>query len=527
MRRIATASPELERARGHVPVMLVEEGDQFPNLGSCVGVDTETEQITDTVLAPPLSVLGVYDADHRVCYIVQWPQARWFMRELCSREVQQRYFNLGYDEAVLSNEDDERPLADAIEAGRVVDMQIRIHLREIATIGFIRHNLFSLAGCSLALLNWEMDKGDGSDTSDRMSFKRLGQDGKPYMPTESQAVYLAMDCITTWALGEAVGPQATEIAHTKGMCVLYHITINGFPVDRRVWDYMKDKLERDRDKYLRELVGYGFPDPAAKVESDQDKAYARLVRAVDGFQAASGLGDRLPDGVQFGKNQLRRAVLFMWNHEHSPEENVDCARNVLTALLNPNKGLRKQEQEFWDQLCEDKELIAFDSSRRATTMLMLVALLIEDYTMQLPAANGFDFDRAVENASRQLDDNPSWLQSVPQLGPRKFFVNYVNMLEERTGLKLERTEKSGEPQLTKKDVWRLEDAGIEDGFLTAYTNYGHCVKYLSTYLQDAFVKSDGRVHARYTNLLRTGRTSCANPNILHSEYSRYIDIHTY
>ena len=28
-----------------------------------------------------------------------------------------------------------------------------------------------------------------------------------------------------------------------------------------------------------------------------------------------------------------------------------------------------------------------------------------------------------------------------------------------------------------------------------------------------FIKSDGRVHPRYTNILRTGRTSCNSPNI--------------
>ena len=78
---------------------------------------------------------------------------------------------------------------------------------------------------------------------------------------------------------------------------------------------------------------------------------------------------------------------------------------------------------------------------------------------------------------------------------------------------METTKKSQEIQLTLKDLWRLEDCGVSDAFLTTYTDYKHCEKYKSTYLKPEFVKSDGRVHARFTNLVRTGRTSCNTPNI--------------
>ena len=55
--------------------------------------------------------------------------------------------------------------------------------------------------------------------------------------------------------------------------------------------------------------------------------------------------------------------------------------------------------------------------------------------------------------------------------------------------------------------------GIKDPFLDVYTNYRHYEKFLSTYFNHEHLKSDNKVHPRYTNLLRTGRTSATAPPI--------------
>ena len=128
------------------PVKIVQwtQSDPFPKLGSYVGVDTETELITDTNSAPPLVVLGVFDPEEsNTCYISYWEDAAVFIKWLSTQEIQQRYFNLGFDEHVLNDVDPDKTLLDAIEYGRVRDMQIRIQLNDIATIGYIPWNHYS------------------------------------------------------------------------------------------------------------------------------------------------------------------------------------------------------------------------------------------------------------------------------------------------------------------------------------------------------------------------------------------------
>ena len=140
---------------GSVSVVQWTRADPFPRLGPHVGVDTETELITETDLAPPLVVLGVFDPKSATCYISYCEDAAVFINQLSKMEVRQYYFNLGFDEMVLDNEDPEKALMDAIEYGRVRDMQIRIQLRDIATRGFIPYNHYNLADCSRLLLKVE------------------------------------------------------------------------------------------------------------------------------------------------------------------------------------------------------------------------------------------------------------------------------------------------------------------------------------------------------------------------------------
>ena len=193
MKDLGKVSVSMRHFVGDVQVWEWETGDPFPSLGSCVGVDTETELITDTVKDPPVVVTGVFDPEHSACYIVYWQHTAAFMQELNKRDIQQRYFNVGFDEQVLDNEDAESTLLTAIDVGRVRDMQIRIHLHEIATLGWIRGNLYNLAGCSLYFLNLTLDKGDPEDyaNSARMTFRRHNTDGSLYRITDEQVTYLA------------------------------------------------------------------------------------------------------------------------------------------------------------------------------------------------------------------------------------------------------------------------------------------------------------------------------------------------
>jgi len=537
---------------GDVTVQLWEQGDPFPMLGPSVGVDTETERFTETRLDPPVVVLGVFDAASMTCYVVYWQDIPEFMNQLCIRDVQQRYFNLGFDEQVLSNEldKDNNPLMEAIDRGRVRDMQIRVHLNRIANEGFVQKSLFSLAGCSKRYLGMLLDKGDGSDTSARLSFRRYNEDGTPYVITEEQARYLPYDCISTWCLGEAIPEMPTEVAHTKGMVVLAHISSNGFLVDPKVYDALCDKLHSDMDKYRDELVLHGFPDPyydesevAATVREGFWNEIDRLIGRFRGIRLDKD------NSVVPGKAVLRRMLVYLEDGDDDPDYLAHVVVNVISVINSGKKSLKKPEQTAYDEMVEAYELDAVDTTGKSFVMPALAWQVLREINNQLDNGDTYLFSRAMEAATAYIDDHPVWLAKTKPVGPKKFFQEHVRKLlisnspynaaqlakmkqekaeelkrdltptEEMallcslSNIKLELTEKSGDFKLTLKDMWHLDDAGVTDRFLSSYTGFKHCEKLLSTYLRPDYIKADGKMHPRFTNVLRTGRTSCTNPNL--------------
>ena len=546
MRTLCTVRATMNYVDTDVSVVEWKACDRFPFLGRSVGVDTETELITDTVLFPPLVVMGVFDPAHQTCYIVYHEDVPVFLRELCRRDVQQRYFNLGFDEGVLDNEVEGRPLIDAIDDGRVRDMQIRIQMNDLATSGFIPGNHWSLKDCAAAYLNYELDKGDGTENSARLSFHRGVE------ITDEQARYLPFDCITTWALGEAVPEQpidpvnniSVEVGHTKGMCVLAHLSANGFPVDPVVADYMRNMLRKDMDGWRLKLLEFGFPDPYYDPANDRRLVEGQLE---EGMRMMFGDGDYPVEGK--AKGNWRRMLLQMWNHSDEPDEVELLKQDVLAAYTDKPVSFRKKEAALWDSMVEDFGLGAFDASTKKLVMPALVGVALQELAKQ-DATNGYDAASALTKAAEWMDEHPELTSPEARGKPRAFFQQHVKdlmlgqcpqgpeamrkmiesqrrhaeefgqrfteadelaMIMDQSKLKLDLTEKSGDIQLTLKDMWRLQDLGIEDKFLEAFTGFNHCGKYLSTYLDATYVKSDGRVHPRYQNLMRTGRTSCTNP----------------
>lgn len=89
MKTLANVNVKTKQHSFSAEVLLWERGDPFPDLGPSVGVDTETELITDTCLAPKVVVLGVFDFRHKKCYIVYWQDVVEFVRQLCARDIQQ------------------------------------------------------------------------------------------------------------------------------------------------------------------------------------------------------------------------------------------------------------------------------------------------------------------------------------------------------------------------------------------------------------------------------------------------------
>ena len=68
-------------------------------------------------------------------------------------------------------------------------------------------------------------------------------------------------------------------------------------------------------------------------------------------------------------------------------------------------------------------------------------------------------------------------------------------------------------QVSKKDKWIFTKYNIKDEMVETYISYKHSEKMVSTYLNPSHIRADGRVHTRFENYLRTGRTSSSKPNI--------------
>lgn len=511
MQQLATVDVHIKDIfNGSVRVAQWTRADPFPQMGPCVGVDTETELITETNSAPPLVVLGVFDPQSATCYISYWEDAAVFINWLSKQEIRQVYFNLGFDEHVLNDVDTEKALMDSIEYGRVRDMQIRTQLNDIATIGFIPWNHWKLAELSEIFLGVHLDKGEEDDpNSHRLTFRR----GTPI--TQEQAIYLMWDCVSTWALSEIQPEAPTEVQHTKGMVVLSHISHNGFPVDMVVFEAFERKLQAQRDEYRLRLMEFGFPDPYKK-NQDENGDYKRFVEKQT-RQFLELTGEELNKPLNLCKGNIRMALLYMFNFAGEPDETEDFEQSVGYWLTQEKpKNIRKAEKPVFDAMMTEYELDAFFDAGKEIVMNALFGHVMEDLINQqgTKKEKGYDLGHAIEHAGDIIDDHSHWLSKEVQIGPKTFLQNHYKQLEQNNpGLELPRTPKSGEIKLSLQDMWLLEDAGVKDPFVEVHTKYTHATKYLSTYLNREFIKTDGKIHAKFTNLMKTGRTSCTRPNI--------------
>lgn len=509
--------------RGDVEVRQWCKGDPFPPLGKCVGIDTETELITKTMLDPPLVVYGLFDPTNHVCWIVYWYDAPEFMQYVNNAEVQQRFFNVGFDEMVCDNDDVKQSLMTAIDNGRVRDMMIRYHLWLLATAGEIpeKHHS-SLKDVSKRLLDIELDKGEADDpNSHRLTFRRYNDDGSIYEITEQQAVYLAWDCISTWAIGQVAPEQPTEVQHTKGMCVLAHISRNGEQIDPVVFDALESHIDKDMADARERLMAFGFPDPE-KENRDGRLEKKLLYDSMKEFAAVTGKPD-LSETLVLTKKRFRYILAYAYDYAGTPGMVDQTAQVIQNALspATPEKEVKwhKLHREVYADVLEKYNFLQYDSTKSKTALIAMLGAFVQDAARQLSDKNtvyrgGFCFAEAINKAIEYIDEHPWLLESkANQKGPRRFFQDHVNaLIAKYPKLQLDTTKKSKQWKLAKDDKWRLEDQDIHDGFLDAYTDYYHLRKYKSTYLNREYIAEDGKVHPHYKNLVRTSRTSCSAPN---------------
>lgn len=526
MQLLGKTTVKLPCYNGEVSVRLWEKGDPFPTLSKSVGIDTETELITDEVKDPPIVVYGLFDPDSATCWIAYWDEFLELAQYVSRSETRQIYFNVGFDELVIDNEDENATLMDAVEEGRVRDMQIRYHLYLLATRGDIpEHGFSKLADIAKRKLKIELDKGEKDDpNSHRLTFRRLNDDGSKYRMTDKQAVYLAWDCISTWALSQVIPEQPTEVQHTKGMCVLAHISRNGFQVDPVIFDALEKQLLDGMEVSRERLMSFGYPDPE-KRNDDTTPQKQLFLSSLKKFCELTNQSD-ISENPAVTKDRMRFLLTYSLNYAYSV---VDDSLSTLVETVHfaldgglPDKAIKlsKPVKDAWlNEVLEPYDLYAFDSNKSKIVPVAFLGAFLEDMVRQLQDteewnSKGFDYKAAMSHAVDYMDDHPWLLEDKKgRVGPKKFFQDHVQkILDKYPALELDTT-KSGQIKLAKDDMWRLDDLHIKDDFLVAYADYNHLRKLRSTYVNREYVKKDGRVHPYLKNLVRTGRTAASSPNV--------------
>ena len=473
-------------------------GDPFPVLGHAVGVDTETELITETELTPPLVVLGVYNPADSTCYIIPWTDAQDFMSQLLQHDVTVYLANAGFDYYELESQD----LQDAVTRGQVIDLLIRAALHQISTIGFI--TVHSLKDVCKRYLNYDMDKHEAEgDRSVRVNFRRNKE------VTEEQEIYLAIDCVSTYYASEEIGPQATEDTHTRGQIVLYHITKNGLPYDPVVWSYTEHLLQKEMDEKRAELLTYGFPDPYKKNEASPMEAlnemwWEFLQKWLKGrFKESYWLPRSLP-----GKSVCKRMLLYGTHYMQNGDEKATMARVFVVCLVQDKGSLTKKETLCWKHLTEEWPFL--DACDATTKKDVWPTVLI---TWMQAELEGKDINGCWEAVDDMLLDHQHWFTKEEPLKPQVFIQERLNKLEEEyPGLEFERTPKTGLVKFSKKDSWKLDDSGVKDPFIRSYVDFVHVQKYKTAFCNREFMRPDNRVRGRF-GIVESGRTSCSKPNL--------------
>jgi hypothetical protein len=300
---------------------------------------------------------------------------------------------------------------------------------------------------------------------------------------------------------------------------------NGIQVDPFVFDSMEKELLDYKEEARDKLMSFGFPDPE-KRNDDVTPQKELIKNALSEFCKLSEQED-MSDRLKVSKDRMRFLLAYAYDLRASASfEDIETLAGIVTYTLDgnsPDKNLvpgKSILQVYKDKVLEPYDLVAFDTNKNKIVPPAFMGAFLEDMCRQWRDKNtlyrgGFSFQEAVEHASDYMDDHP-WLMEnkSKRKGPKVFFQEHVaKLLEKYPTLQLNESEKTHQKKLAKDDMWRLEDLGIEDDFLKAYTEYYHMRKLLSTYLNRNFINSDGRIRAHFQNLKRTSRTSCRAPNL--------------
>lgn len=539
-----------------------EPGDD-PVIGPLLSIDTETELFVDHEF-PDLVMMQV-TAGHRID-LVHWEHKEEYINQLLRYNTRSTivFVNAAYDLGVLKM----KCLYDLVDQRRIVDMQDRYKLWEIAERGFVRAPA-SLKNMTKNFLMYNLPKDDDL----RLNFTRKRE------PSLDQLRYGAYDVAATWLLGKRMPAQPTEAdSQIMGSIVLDAIARKGMRVDierfwqlhakftDRLWSQLFD-LEFNGycpllSKSSREILEDGLKALGVEVELSGItgpkmeyillKALVHQLAPVEHFKNALltaiydvgredtpllGLYEVCEETVnriesEFDYKLKRDRVEAAWNHLKQHMSLDDIIAEGGNTRCNPFKGkLRKRITEYvkmhvGSAFTLDTGKMVYHSNglgldRMAgeeSLNIHAMSFLIRDICIAKAGKNPMVPEYSKEAMASYLNAKVSMyghytseLRDVYR--GDAFMQARLTALEAlNPGLVFPRTEE-GKIQLSLKDKWLLVVHNVQDKVLETYIDYKHNEKLLSTYLNPDHIGKDGRIHTRFENYLKTGRTSSSKPNI--------------
>jgi hypothetical protein len=532
-------------------------------IGQLIAIDTETELIVDQSF-PPLVLLQV-TAGSRVD-LVPYDLAEEYLLKLVRYNPDSKYVfvNAAYDLGVLGCGD----LYDMIDNGNIVDMMDRYKLWEISERGFVRKPA-SLANMARNVLSVKLDKKEEV----RLTFTRdkspsVGQ--LEYGAKDVVATWLLgaeMPEMPTEADSQIMGSVVLDAISRNGMLVdmdHFHKTRAKFEKDfEDDLDYLEmhgynpllSKTSKEVLDQALELLGIKNPDVKASPQVYEYILYRALMNQYlpfDDFCSAvrkSIKETELQDCGPLCQKQLvemfvmtiqedcngklkRDRVARAWEVVKTVPL-VDLDRFAATARIDPFKpknrkllntllrGVLDDRFEFDDginpprmftgiglkEMARDKKLCMWPMASVLRELCRAKAGRIDTIKEYSQAA----FSQHVRSKAMWYGNySTEWAEC---LSPTAFMqARLIGIEAKNPEIKFPRTPKK-KIQVSSKDKWIFKKFGIQDKLVETYISYKHNEKILSTYLNPDYVREDGRVHTRFENYVRTGRTSSSGPNI--------------
>ena len=537
-------------------------------IGKMIAIDTETELIVDHTF-PPLVLLQV-TAGSRVD-LVKWEDAKEYMRKLLRYNPGSMYVfvNAAYDMGVLDEDD----LYNLVETGQVVNLQDRYKLWDISERGYVRKpdSLFNMSKQVLGIelskdedvrLKFRQDKDPSYDqlvygADDVMATWVLG-DKIPPQPTEADSQIMGsivLDAISRNGLLvdpehfnrvrsnlvgnmdrdleylemhgynpllgksstkvlqdglEAIGVEMPEsVSGPKYEYLIYKLWLGiNLPLEdfkvrvkRTIWEIDHEECrflsEKDCVDWYINVKEKEFP---GKLKRDRVAACRESLSESD-FQTIFSFADQERINPFKGKWRKRLGVLV---------------RDMLDTSFEYDMGIGEPKQFNGLGLPD----MARDTKLCMWPMASLMRELLKAKAGKISTIPEFSV-----NTFREHIQKKSWwyghysTEWADCLKPEAFIQERLKGIEAMNAdIQFPRTAggKAGDSkkiQASKKDQWVFKKFGIKDELIETFISYKHNEKLVSTYLNPKHIKPDGRVHTRFENYVRTGRTSSAGPPI--------------